>query len=88
MDQQTNAAEVKKVEAVAPVVTEVTNQLLEGKNPLYSKTLWISAITALAPLGSASVGIWIASHPALFSAAMGFLFAALRLVTKERVVVK
>lgn len=61
---------------------------METKKPWQSKTLWLSAITALAPLACPPLAAWIAVNPDLFSAALGALFGGLRVVSKDKVVIK
>ena len=56
-----------------------------GKKPWQSKTLIIAALTALAPLISPVAAAWIAANPAIFSAGMGVVFGALRIVSKNEI---
>jgi len=51
------------------------------RTPWRSKTLWVSAITAVAPLLCPPLAEWIQSDPKTFTGAMGVLFLSLRLVT-------
>lgn len=55
--------------------------------PWQSKTLWLSALVALAPLVP-GVGPIIAANPELVSAALGVVFAGLRFVTSKPIKVK
>lgn len=55
------------------------------KAPWQSKTMWVSALTVLAPLVYPPAAAWISAHPELFSAALGAVFSALRVVTKSKV---
>lgn len=59
-----------------------------NKKSYLSKTLWISAITAVAPLFTPGLSAWISSNPELFSGIVGILFTALRVVTKDKLVIK
>lgn len=52
-----------------------------------SKTFWVSVIAAIAPAFPPVAAI-IAANPELFSTALGVIFTGLRLVTKDRVVIK
>ncbi len=58
---------------------------MDSKKPWQSKTLWVAAVTALAPLVYPPAALWLAANPVLFSALLGGGFAALRLVTKDKV---
>ena len=61
---------------------------MNGPKPVYlSKTFWMSLIVALAPLAP-QVSEWIAANPSAFSAICGGVFAILRFVTKDKVVIK
>lgn len=54
------------------------------KKPWESKTLWAGLIAAALPLFPPA-GIWIAANPEIYSAGLGALFAALRVITKGKV---
>lgn len=62
--------------------------MVETKKPWQSKTQWASAIAVLAPLIFPPLGAWIALNPELYSATLGAIFSGLRLLTKEKVVIK
>lgn len=69
----------------------VTQKTTEGKPAWQSKTMIAGAVTALLPfvpgIGPVLTG-WVGANPEAFSAALGILFSVLRIVTKEKVVVK
>ena len=74
------------------VSKELKNTLTESsqkeKKPAWtSKTFWMSLIVALAPLVP-SVSDWITINPGAFSGILGGVFAILRFVTKDKVVIK
>ncbi len=54
------------------------------KKPWLSKTMWAAALTALVPLFPPAAAI-VAANPGLVSAAVGFIFAALRLTTDKKI---
>ena len=56
-----------------------------SKRPWESKTLWLAAITAIAPLVAPPLHEWISQNPDIFSSALGLMFMGLRLVTKGSV---
>lgn len=60
----------------------------ETKSAWASKTIWISALAAIAPLVYPPASAWIELHPEAFSAVMGLVFGALRFATKEKVSIK
>ena len=53
----------------------------DTKKPWQSKTVWVSVISALAPLACPPLAVWIQANPEVFSIAMGAVFTGLRLVT-------
>jgi hypothetical protein len=56
-----------------------------------SKTMIAGAVTALLPFipgVGPVVTAWVAANPEAFSAALGVLFSVLRVVSKDKVVVK
>lgn len=56
--------------------------------PFYaSKTFWASLITAVLPL-IPPVGAWAAANPQIYSAALAVIFGALRISTKQPIVLK
>lgn len=59
----------------------------DQKKPWESKTLWVAALTALAPLYP-PVGIFVAANPEMVSAGIGVLFGLLRFVSSKKVGVK
>lgn len=59
-----------------------------SKKPWESKTLWVSAITAIAPLVAPPLNVWIAANPDLFASALGLMFMGLRMITKGEVSIK
>lgn len=74
----TDEQATKAPETQAPAV-------VDAKKPWQSKTIWITAITALAPLAIPGASQWIASNPELFSGVLGALFAFLRLVSSDKI---
>jgi len=52
-----------------------------------SKTFWVGVITSLLPLVP-QVNVWVATNPEAFSALVGVIFTSLRVVTKDKVVIK
>ena len=58
-----------------------TDKKSSKKAPWKSKTIWVSVISALAPLACPPLAVWIQTNPELFSGAIGVLFMGLRLVT-------
>lgn len=62
--------------------------MITSKPAWQSKTLWASLVVAAVPfipgVGPA-VSAWVAANPELFSAALGGLFAGLRVATSGRV---
>ena len=67
----------------SPLVIQA--QAPSPKAPWESKTMWASAIAMLAPLVFPPAAVWIAANPAVYSAALGAIFAGLRLVTHGKV---
>jgi hypothetical protein len=57
---------------------------MENKKPWLSKTMWISAIVALAPF-IPGVGPVIAANPEAVGIVVGMVFAGLRLMTAKGV---
>ena len=57
---------------------------MEKKSVFKSKTFWVSLIVAIAP---AIPGLreWMVTNPEAFSAAIGAVFAGLRLITNSKV---
>jgi hypothetical protein len=53
---------------------------MENKKPWLSKTLWVSAIIAVAPFIPV-VGLVVTANPQAVSIVVGLIFAALRLST-------
>lgn len=56
----------------------------ETKKPWQSKTTWaalVIAVTAFFP----SAAAWIAEHPTEYGLAIGFIFTALRFITKDKI---
>ena len=68
--------------------TQQTQGMVEDKKPWQSKTQWMAAIAVLAPLVFPPLGAWIALNPELYSATLGAVFSGLRLITKDKVVIK
>lgn len=56
-----------------------------AKRPWESKTLWVSAITAIAPLVAPPLSDWIKASPEMFAGGLGLIFTALRLMTRGEV---
>lgn len=67
------------------MVEVVTTDNLE-KKPWQSKTLWLSALTAIAPLFP-TANDFITSSPGTFGAILGVAFFVLRLVTKGSITI-
>ncbi len=61
---------------------------MDAKPAWQSKTLWVGAFTALLPLVFPPAAAWVAANPALFSGIVGAVFGGLRVVTKDRVVIR
>lgn len=59
---------------------------LSGKPFYKSKTLWMSVATAIIPFVPV-LGPWCAANPQMLGVILGFAFSALRLATKDRIVV-
>lgn len=57
---------------------------IDVKKPWESKTLWVSAIVALAPLYP-PIGALVAANPEWISMAVGAIFAGLRMITNTGV---
>lgn len=55
-----------------------------NKKPWKSKTLWMAAVMALAPL-LPPVGVWVTANPELASLVVSGLFAGLRFVTNGKI---
>lgn len=55
------------------------------KQPWTSKTLWVAAITSIAPLVAPPFAEWIQGNPDTFASSMGLVFLGLRLVTGGKV---
>jgi len=60
---------------------------METKSPLKSKTLWMALLVAVAAF-IPGVGPWIAGNNEMFGIVVGGLFAALRAVTKGKLVIE
>lgn len=56
------------------------------KSILLSKTFWVSVVMAVAPLFPA-VSAFISASPEMFAMIMGGVFSALRLISKDKVVI-
>lgn len=56
----------------------------KNKKPWESKTLWLAAITAVAPL-IPPIGEFVRESPDLFACGLSVLFGALRFVTDSRI---
>lgn len=70
------------------VKENVRGKPTENDKPVWkSKTFWIGAITAIAPLFPPAAA-WIAANPAAYSAIMGLVFMGLRAATNGRVTIK
>jgi len=59
---------------------------MEEKQPWQSKTIWVSVVVALLPLFPA-VSHLVSDHPELVSLVLGGLFAALRMISKDKIVI-
>lgn len=57
---------------------------MDSKKPWMSKTLWLAAITALAPF-CPPVAAFMVANPAAVSAGLGAAFAALRLISNGKI---
>ncbi len=57
---------------------------MNSKNPLQSKTLWVSLIVAVAAFFP-GVQALVASNPEIIGVVVGGIFAVLRLVTKGKI---
>lgn len=57
---------------------------MDSKKPWQSKTIIMGIIAALVPLFP-PVSEWIAANPAVFSSAMGLVFTALRVISKDKI---
>ena len=58
-----------------------------GKSLWRSKTLWTAVITAILPFIPV-VNVWAGANPQLVGVALGVIFGALRLATKDKLVIK
>lgn len=70
-------------------ISEIASEVLAtGKAPWKSKTLWAAAIACAVPfiphVGPIAAA-WIKGNPGGFSAALGVLFATLRLVSHGKI---
>ncbi len=65
------------------------DELLEpsDKKPWQSKTLWVALLVAIAPFYP-PINAVVASNPELVSIGLGFLFTGLRLLSKDKIVIK
>ena len=54
------------------------------KKPWLSKTVWISVIVALAPLFPPVAAV-VATNPEMISFAVGAVFAAIRLISSQKI---
>lgn len=59
---------------------------METKKPWQSKTIWAAIVVAVLPLFP-SVSQMVSSNPELVSIVLGGLFSALRLITKDKVII-
>jgi hypothetical protein len=73
------------VTTTEPVVP--TPAPVEAKKPWESKTLITGVITAILPFIPV-VGPWIQANPEIYAVILSSLFAALRVATKDKLVLK
>jgi hypothetical protein len=67
-------------------VREAAEKLAAETKPLWSsKTFWFNAIAAIAPLAWPPAAAWIAANPETYSALLGAVGVALRMVTSTAV---
>lgn len=69
---------------MSEVVTSPGAAAEVGKSPFKSKTLVAAALTAVTPFVPV-LGPWVAANPQLWSVALGVIFGALRLATKNKI---
>ena len=60
---------------------------MESKKPWQSKTVWMALIVAGAAFIPA-VHMWISVNPETFASIMGFVFAALRMISQGKIDIK
>ena len=58
---------------------------MENKNFFESKTLWMSALTAILSVGSPHIQEFISTHPGWAGISVSILFAFMRLITGQPV---
>lgn len=82
---------LQKTEQVANAVVQAATSQPDNSKPVWqSKTVWAAALTAVIPLipgVGPVVSAWIAANPAMFTAALGGIFAGLRAVTKGSITI-
>lgn len=61
--------------------------LQEEKSPWKSKTIWVAIVVAILPLFP-SVSMIVSSNPELVSIVLGGIFSALRVISKDKVIIK
>lgn len=68
-------------------VLQKPQDTVEQKKPWQSKTLWVGLIAAVVPFFPPAAAV-IAANPEVASIVLSGVFSVLRLITKDRVVIK
>lgn len=68
------------------IISQLPNK---DEKPFWSsKTQWASLLVMLAPIVYPPAAVWIAGNPEIFSAGLGAVFSILRLVSKDKILIK